>query len=145
MSIKQDQPGLSADDRAAIEALVAEHAWLIDHGQADRIAGLYTEDGRMLGVGPDLVGRDAIAAWSVKRAAMHERVSRHVCTNLRLMPVGESEARGTLILTVFRHDGASPRATTPFMVGDYEDIYRRGDDGTWRFAERRINTIFGGA
>ncbi len=145
MSTDPNRPRLAPGVCEAVEALVAEHAWLIDHGQADEIAELYTEDGSMHGVGPDLIGRDAIAAWSVNRAAMRDRVSRHVCTNFRLVPVADDEVHGTLILTVFRHDGVGQRVTLPFMVGDCEDIYRRGDDGTWRIARRRITPAFGGA
>ena len=79
--------GLAPDVRDAITALVAEHAWLIDHGQAERVADQFTEDGALFGVGPDLIGLDAIRTWAVARAAMRERTSRHVCTNLRLVPV----------------------------------------------------------
>ena len=134
--------GLAPGVRDAIAALVAEHAWLIDHGQADRIADQFTEDGALFGVGPDLIGLDAIRGWAVARAAMHERTSRHVCTNLRLLPVSADEVHGTVILTVYRHDGPDPGDTRPFMVGDYDDIYRRGPDGTWRFAQRRITPSF---
>ena len=61
--------------RQAIEALIYEHAWLIDHGQADRLPGLYTEDARVLGIGPDKVGQQAITEWAGQRAAMTERCS----------------------------------------------------------------------
>ena len=130
--------------RDAIAALVAEHSWMIDHGQADRVPELFTEDGRLFGGGPDLIGLDAIRAWSVRRAAMRERTSRHVCTNLRLTRVSDDEVRGTGILTLYRRDGPGPGDATPLLVGDYDDIYRRGADGTWRFAERRITPTFGG-
>ena len=95
-------------------------------------------DGVLLGVGPDLIGLDAIRTWAVARAAMRERTSRHVCTNLRLLPVSDDEVHGTVILTIYRHDGPDPGDARPFMVGDYDDIYRRGPDGTWRFARRRV-------
>ncbi len=144
MSIEQGPHAISPDVRAAIAVLVTEHTWLIDHGRADEISALYTEDGKMLGVGPDLVGREAIAVWSEKRAAMRDRTSRHCCTNLRLVPVSEHEVRGTMILTVFRHDGTGSGPALPLLVGDYDDLYRRGADGTWRFAERRITPAFGG-
>ena len=145
MRTDQNGSGLASGVREALEALVMDHAWLIDQGRADEIPRLYTEDGSLHGVGPDLVGRDAIAAWSVNRAAMRDRVSRHVCTNFRLVPVSDDEVHGTSILTVFRHDGAGQRGTTPFMVADCDAVYRRGDDGTWRIARRRLTPAFGGA
>ena len=139
-TVRKLAPGV----RDAIAALVAEHSWLIDHGEADRIAELFTEDGQMFGVGPDLIGLDAIRAWSVTRAAMHERTSRHVCTNLRLQQISDDEVHGTVILTVYRRDGPGPGKATPLLVGDYDDIYRRVADETWRFARRRVTLAFEG-
>ena len=133
-----------AATRQAIEQLVAEHAWLIDHGQADQIALLYTDDARVLGIGPDKIGQAAIQTWAAERAAMTERRSRHVQSNLRLAPVSGDECRGTVVLTLYRHDGPGKAAAVPLMIGEYEDAYRRGPDGTWRFAERRLSVLFGG-
>lgn len=137
-----DRIDVAADARGAIDALVAEHAWLIDHGRAAEIAGLYLEDGRMLGVGPDLVSRAAIRAWGEGRAAMSERVSRHLCSNMRLVPQAGGLITGTVLLTVYRHDGPAPRPARPFAVGEYEDVYARDADGRWRFAERRLVVLF---
>ena len=128
--------------RQAIEQLVAEHAWLIDHGQAERIAALYTADARVLGIGPDKVGRAAIQAWAAERQAMTERRSRHVQTNLRLVAVSADEYRGTVVLTLYRHDGATFAGPVPLMVAEYDDVYRR-EEGVWRFAERRLSVLFG--
>ncbi len=130
--------------RQAIEDLVAEHAWLIDHGQAGRVAALFANDGRLLGIGPDRVGQAAIQAWAAEREAMTERRSRHVQTNLRLVPVSEMECRGTVVLTLYRHDGPGKADPAPLLVAEYDDTYRRGSDGAWRFAERRLSVLFGG-
>ena len=135
---------IDAGMRQAIEQLVAEHAWLIDHGQADRIAALYTEDARVLGIGPDKAGQAAIQAWAAERAAMAGRRSRHVQSNLRLVPVSEEECRGTVVLTLYRHDGPGRADPAPLMVAEYGDTYHRGPDGAWRFAERRLSVLFGG-
>ena len=37
--------------RLAIETLIHDHAWLIDHGQADQVVDLYTDHARLLGIG----------------------------------------------------------------------------------------------
>ena len=137
-------PSVSPATRQAIEQLVAEHAWLIDHGQAERIAALYAEDARVLGIGPDKVGQAAIRVWAEERAAMTGRRSRHVQSNLRLVAVSPDECRGTLALTVYRHDGEGRADPVPFAVADYDDIYVRGTDDVWRFAERRLSIVFGG-
>ena len=77
---------VAIETRMAIEELVAEHAWLIDHGRAGELPDLYTPNGRLLGVGDPLEGRAAITAWRARRAAMRGRTSRHVCGNPRLAP-----------------------------------------------------------
>lgn len=137
-------PRLALATRVAIEDLIIEHAWLIDHGRANELPDLYTEDGRMLGLGGDIVGRAAITAWSERRAAMQERTSRHAYSNLRLVPETDDCVRGSMIVTVYRRDGVTVGPATPLMVGDYEDVYERGDDNRWRFAERKLVTLFGG-
>lgn len=136
--------GIDPADHQAIERLVHEHAWLIDHGQAGRVADLFTEDGRLLGVGPDKVGRAAVAAWADQREAMTDRRSRHVQTNLRLGPAPGGTVRGTVVLTLYRHDGPEPGSPAPLLVGEYDDAYAKGADGQWRFAERRLTVLFGG-
>ena len=130
--------------RQAIEHLLAEHAWLIDHGQAGGVAALYTEDARVLGIGPDKVGQAAIRAWAAEREAMAGRRSRHVQSNLRLVAVSPEECRGTVVLTLYRHDGPGRADPAPLMVAEYDDIYCKGSDGAWRFAERRLSVLFGG-
>lgn len=130
--------------RQEIEQLVAEHAWLIDHGQADRVAALFTEDARLLGIGPDKVGQAAIQAWAAERAAMTGRRSRHVQSNLRLVAVSAVECRGTVVLTLYRHDGPGKAEPAPLMVAEYDDTYRKREDGVWRFAERHLSVLFGG-
>jgi len=132
------------DTRQAIEHLVAEHAWLIDHGQADRIATLYAGDARVLGIGPDKVGQAAIQAWAAERAAMTDRRSRHVQSNLRLVAVSPDECRGTVVLTLYRHDGPGKADPAPLMVAEYDDVYRKREDGVWLFEERRLSILFGG-
>lgn len=140
-------PPIDPAARHAIEQLIVEHAWLIDHGQADRVPALFTPDGRMFGVGPDKIGRDAIAAWATARAAMADRRSRHVMSNIRLQPSGPDKMRGTAVLTLFRHDGdgdsGGAGSPAPLMVGEYEDVFQRDATGVWRFAERRLVPLFG--
>jgi hypothetical protein len=75
---------LESKTRMALEELIRQHSWLIDHGAADRLPDLYEDDGLLIGIGTDKVGRQAIAAWADQRTAMTERRSRHVLTNLTL-------------------------------------------------------------
>jgi len=136
---------LDPADRAAIEDLVQRHAWLIDHGEADRVGELFTDDAGLYGAGPDKTGREAIAAWGRQRAALRERRSRHVQSNVLVEPLSPDTARGWVVLTLYRHDGPGEGPAAPLLIGEYADRYRKGPDGAWRFAERRLSILFGGA
>jgi hypothetical protein len=127
----------------AIERLVQEHAWLIDHGEAGKLPDLFTGDGRLIGIGPERAGRAAIAEWAMQRQAMTDRRSRHVQTNIRLEPASEGVIHGTVVLTLHRHDGPGEGDPGPLLVGEYADVYMRCPDGRWRFAERRLTVLFG--
>ena len=128
----------------AIERLIRQHAWLIDHGRADEVTALYAKDARMYGIGPDKAGHAEIAQWANQRAAMTGRRSRHVQSNVLLRAMPDGRVGGTIILTLYRHDGDGAAPALPVMVAEYEDIYERGGDGNWRFAERRLAVLFGG-
>jgi ketosteroid isomerase-like protein len=133
---------ITAETRAEIEALIAEHAWLVDHGHADRIHELYTADGCLLGIGPDMIGREAIAAYGKGRGQMTDRTARHVCANIRLVAESADRIRGTVVNMLFRHDGPGRGLPETMAVADYEDIYARDSDGRWRIAERRLVIVF---
>lgn len=137
--------GLSPQDRLAIEQLIQRHAWLIDHGEADKVGELFAEDGALYGIGPDKVGRKAIAEWGRQRAAMTERRSRHLQSNILIEPLGAETARGWVVLTLYRHDGPGEGSATPLLIAEYADRYVREPDGTWLFAERRLAVLFGAA
>jgi ketosteroid isomerase-like protein len=135
---------MEAADRLAIEALIHEFSWLIDHGEAQKLPELFTEDGRVLGVGPAKMGQQAIAEWGRERVAMTQRRSRHVQSNIRLEAISASVVRGTVVLTLYRHDGEGPGSPSPLLIGEYQDVYQRGADARWRFAERSLAVLFGG-
>lgn len=136
---------LDADGRAAIEQLIQRHAWLIDHGQSGQIGELFTDDAVLYGIGPDKVGRPAIAEWGRQRAAMVERRSRHVQSNIVIEPVSQGVAQGTVVVTLYRHDGPGEGSALPLLIGEYADLYRKDRDGAWRFAQRRLSVLFGNA
>ncbi|SFJ07169.1 SnoaL-like domain-containing protein [Bosea sp. OK403] len=134
---------LTLEDRVAIEDLIQRHAWLIDHGESDRIGELFTQDAALYGIGPDKLGRAAIANWGAERAAMRDRRSRHVQSNILIEPISPETARGCVVLTLYRHDGPGPGSATPFLICEYDDRYRKDADRAWRFTERRLSVLFG--
>ncbi|WID94971.1 nuclear transport factor 2 family protein [Bosea vestrisii] len=136
---------LDPQDRAAIEQLIQRHAWLIDHGAADRIGELFCEDAALYGIGPDKLGRAAIAEWGRQRAALSERRSRHLQSNVLIEPLSPETARGWVALTLYRHDGPGEGQAVPLLIAEYADCYSREPDGSWLFAERRLSVLFGAA
>ncbi len=131
----------AASPRNAIEALLAEFAYLLDHGQADQAVALFTDDAAFVSPLATLRGRAELSAGFAARARQ-PHVTRHVHTNLHLLVEGSDRARATVVLTLYRHDGPGPGPPRPFLVADCLDVYARGGDGCWRFAERTIVPVF---
>jgi len=128
--------------RAEIEALITEHAWMLDNHKSDRLAELYTKDGRITGIGPDRIGRAEIEKYGRERATMVERKARHVNTNIRLVKDGDGRIRSQCTITLFRYDGDMMGTADPVALADAEDVFELCDDGRWRFAERHLVLTF---
>jgi len=128
--------------RCEIEALITEHAWMLDHHCSDKLAELYTEDGQITGIGADRIGRDAIDAYGRERAKMTERKARHVTTNIRLVKEGPKCIRSLCTITLFRHDGDAIGTADPVALADAEDLFVLCDDGKWRFQQRHLVLTF---
>lgn len=126
-----DHLTMSPEIRSEIEALVTEHAWMLDHHKSDQLADLNTENGRILGFGADKLGRNAIAAYGRDHARMRLRQARHVTTNLRRRPKGPKDLTGTCVITLFRSCGVGLGTADPIALADAEDVYVQCDDGRW--------------
>jgi hypothetical protein len=127
--------------RDAVTDLVHEHAWVLDRGDPRQLPQLYTEDGELLGLGEPLRGRAALQRWADARATI-DRVSRHVHSNLRVWTDADGGLRGSVITTLYRHDGPGGGEPHPVMVLDYDDRYAVDDDGTCRFRSRQITRVY---
>jgi hypothetical protein len=127
------------------ERLVTLYCHYVDHGEAERIAELFSEDGRWRGPGISMVGIDELRKGFAARQANRARMSRHVCNNFVLDVIDENEATGVVYLTLYRHDGEEERAVSPLqgpaMVGEYRDRFVRTPQG-WRIADRTIHVNF---
>ena len=126
-------------------ALVTDYCHFVDHGEAARIADLFTKDGVWTSEQVTMSGRDELAAGFQRRQDQAARMSRHVCNNLRLEVIDEDHAQGTVYLTLYRHDGEPGRRLSPLeqpeMVGEYRDEFVRTSDG-WRISRREIEISF---
>lgn len=136
------EDNLAVDDetRRAIEALSTEYSWLIDHGYADQAAELFTDDAVLSAGGTDVSGISDIRRHLEQRARNREIRSRHVVSNIRLLSEGSGQVRGTSIMSIYRNTVESGRPQ--LIIGDVEDLYRRGADGRWRLAQRKLAPTF---
>lgn len=127
------------------ERLVTAYCHYVDHGEAERIAELFSEDGIWASSEVTLDGREAIGKAMAARQANLARMSRHVCNNFLLEIIDADHAEGTVYLTLYRHDGKEGRALSPLegpaMVGEYRDRFVRTEEG-WRISRREIEVDF---
>jgi len=129
----------------ACARLVTEYCHFVDHGEAERVADLFSEDGVWESPEVTMRGRDQVRKGFAMRQSDLKRMSRHVCNNLLIDVLDEDHAEGTVYLTLYRHDGEEGRRFSPLdqpeLVGEYRDSFVRTDDG-WRIARRRIEASF---
>ena len=129
----------------ACARLVAEYCHLVDHGEAARVADLFTEDGVWTSRENTMSGRESIRAGFQKRQDSAGRISRHVCCNGLVNVIDDDNAEGVVYLTLYRHDGEAGRRSAPTappsVVGEYRDKFVRTPDG-WRFQRREIVVSF---
>jgi hypothetical protein len=129
----------------ACERLVTEYCHFVDHGEAARIAGQFTDDGVWASAAVAYTGREAIERSFSRRQDNVKRMSRHVCNNLLIDVIDENNASGVVYLTLYRHDGEPGRPLSPSdvpnVIGEYRDTFVRTADG-WRFKRREIHASF---
>ena len=123
------------EDRLAIDALVTEYAWLLDHQRWQDVAGLCTDDAVLHIRGREIVGQQGLKEWAEYRAMKKNRRTQHAMTLLRLDAVSKDEVRGSCGLVL--HTAKAGGGTYVDLVGEYQDEYVRTADG-WRFASRRL-------
>ena len=122
----------------ACERLIADSAVFNDQREWTALAALYTPDGVVVRPnGQRLEGREAIEAAYAGGAP--DRVTRHLCTNLRVDVDDADSAHATttvLIVSGTRGD----EANVTYRPGEFADRFVRTDEG-WRIAERRASLM----
>jgi ketosteroid isomerase-like protein len=150
--------------RAEIDAVLADWAWYIDHGDYDSLVSLYTPDALLVTGGLELRGRDAIKQRYTERTGT--RSTRHTYSGLRLTGIGLGD-------TIYRSDGHgagseqveladrvearstwvnyAANAAAPiddvgvYLVADFADVLVANpyeSPRRWYIAERRIIPVF---
>ena len=129
----------------ACERIVALYCHYVDHGEAEKIADLFTKDGVWRSPQVTMEGIEEVRRGFARRQANRARTSRHVCNNCVVEVIDEDHAEGCVYLTLYRHDSEADRPVAPLegpaLVGEYRDKFERTPDG-WRFTEREIAVSF---
>jgi ketosteroid isomerase-like protein len=124
-----------SDDVEQIRRTLGEYSRLCDDGRFDEFADLFTTDARLLMLGEEFEGRDAIAATM---AAVQPDGARglHMTAN-SLVDVDGAQASATTDYVFVR---PSADGLAVIAAGRYYDRFRRDVD-RWRFSERRITLM----
>jgi ketosteroid isomerase-like protein len=129
----------------ACERLAIDYCHFTDHGEASRVADLFTDDGVWVAGDTVMSGRARILRGFQHRENNAARMSRHVCSTMQIDVHDADNASGCVYLTLYRHDGDPERKLSPLngpaMVGEYRDAFRRTPDG-WRIARRELFIAF---
>jgi hypothetical protein len=130
-----------ADVALQLQNLQQLYAVLTDEGRGKELAELFTEDvvwdGNELGYGyaegPRAVVENVVRHFSPDQPMMH------LPGPLMLTAISGEEVQGTSWCMATRWvDGQS----RPVIYFHYEDLFRRGPDGAWRFARRILRLRF---
>ena len=137
--------------RAEIDAVLAEWAWHLDHGDYDAVVELFTENALFITGAVELRGRPAIKNRYTERLVV--RSTRHTYSGLRVEPVAEdssaaADGRPALVRVRSTWVNFAVNAPAPaddvgvYLVADFDDVLTWCDDDRWRISERRITPVF---
>jgi ketosteroid isomerase-like protein len=124
-----------------IRTLVHTYADAVCHANAEQWASTWTEDAEWDMGRVKLSGRDdMVATWSQIMAGFPAVV--HVVHNGSAeLDEASGTGRGRWYTSEFLR---MPDGATRTMWGFYDDEYRRGDDGGWRFSKRTLTSLYNG-
>lgn len=140
---------LSAENFLEVQDLVLRFWAVVDEASDRPGAALFTEDGALVIESFRARGTEELTRYFTARrklSAERQRTTRHLCSNLRMLPDQPSEGIIlTATITVFSGMGARPIALgAPSSVADFTFDCVATPDG-WRFREVRGALVFAGA
>ena len=126
------------------EKLSISYARLLDFGQYDELAELFTIDAA-LNAGVLLEGRENIRLGFNKRPAKLR--SKHVLTNIHTEVLDGKTAKGISYLSLYRHFGDESLTSeviefdSPAAIGHYSDKFRL-EDAVWKIHQQVLTMSF---
>jgi len=128
----------------ACQRLVIEFAWAVDTQDYERLRERFAPDAtftRPTDPGTIIEGIDNIIAAYASRPP--NRLTQHLCTNIRVTVESQVSARGTCTVLLFLSDTSEPdlpgkgrKAAASQLIGEFADRFHRTEMG-WRILERR--------
>ena len=140
---------LSAEHFLEVQDLVLRFWAVVDEASDRPGAALFTEDGALVIESFRAQGTEELTRYFTARrklSAERQRTTRHLCSNLRMLPDQPGEGiHLTATITVFSGTGARPIALgAPSSLADFTFDCVATPDG-WRFREVRGALVFAGA
>jgi SnoaL-like domain len=140
--------------RAEIDAVLADWAWHLDHGDYAAVAELFTEDALFVTGAVELRGRPAIENRYTERE--HVRTTRHTYSGLRVSAAdgsardgaGSAAGRPARVRALSTWVNYAVNRPAPvddvgvYLVADFRDVLTWCADDRWRISERRIIPVF---
>ena len=122
-------------DRAEIRDLACRYARAVDRRDWALAETLFTEDGVLKGARFELVGRAQVVRGL--RSVERYRATFHAVHNQTLEIAGDDATGETYCVAnhLLERDGRSFKLDWGIR---YQDRYRRGANGSWRFARREL-------
>jgi ketosteroid isomerase-like protein len=121
------------DERAILHTLYT-YAHGIDYGLEDEYAACWTEDAVLYWPAREpLAGRDAIMRAFREHTHAPAKYHKHFMAEPRIIVDGERATSDCYFARIDDYEGG-PQIRS---FGRYRDLLVRGEDGRWRFAERR--------
>ena len=137
--------------RALIDAVLADWAWHLDHGDYAAVAELFTEDALFVTGAVELRGRSAIEHRYTEREQV--RTTRHTYSGLRVSVAEEdystatdappAQVRAQSTWVNYAVNGPAPVDDVGvYLVADFNDVLTWCADERYRISERRIVPVF---
>ncbi|CAE7866496.1 fba [Symbiodinium microadriaticum] len=127
--------------------LMTRYAHHIDHREFDDYCSLFTEEMHL-----EMPGQKPTTSRETLRKGLDHRPvaleSRHVITNMRVIPTSDVTATGLCYLSLYRRIRKGDEADDswalerPAMIGEYHDDYVKSDEG-WRYPPMKPGVVTG--
>jgi ketosteroid isomerase-like protein len=125
------------EDALAVRELVARYALAIDDRDWGTLRALFTADAVVAGAAEEVSGRDAVVDYLARRMALVGPTAHSPHAH-----VVDWGAPGEATGTVSAHAEQAVDGTALVLAFRYSDVYRRGEDGRWRFRSRALRFLY---